>query len=166
MGNRHADHLPGIVAAGERRIGTLDAQMHVAADEFQLRIAHQHARQQAGFAEDLKAVADAEHETALRRIIAHRVHHRRTRGDCATAQVIAIGEPTRHDHEIGARRQRRLGVPDHRGLAARDQPQRARHVTIAVDSGKDEDGGFHGRGSDGDGNRAGQRANSCRDIAI
>ena len=67
MGDRHADHLAGIVAARERRIGALDPQMHVMADEFQPRIAHQHAGQQAGLAEDLKAVADAEHEAAIGR---------------------------------------------------------------------------------------------------
>ena len=75
MGDRHADHLPGIVAAGERRIRTLDPQMHVMADELQSRIAHEHAGQQAGLAEDLEAVADPEHQAAAGREIAHRVHH-------------------------------------------------------------------------------------------
>src|SRR5262249_17374555 len=32
MGDRHADHLAGIVAARERRVGTLHTQMHVLAD--------------------------------------------------------------------------------------------------------------------------------------
>ena len=64
MGDRHADDLAGIVAAGERRVGALDPQMHVVADEFQPRVAHQDAGQQARLAEDLKAVADAEHEPA------------------------------------------------------------------------------------------------------
>ena len=35
MRDRHADHLAGIVAAGERRIGALDAQIDVAARELQ-----------------------------------------------------------------------------------------------------------------------------------
>ena len=34
-------------------------------------------------------------------------------------------------------------MPDHRRLAAGDEPQRARHVALAVDAGEDEDGGFH-----------------------
>ncbi len=66
MRDRHPNDLPGIVAARERRVGAFDPQMHVVADEFQPRVAHQHAGQQAGFAQDLKAVADAEHEAASR----------------------------------------------------------------------------------------------------
>ena len=147
MRDRHADHLAGIVAAGERRIGTFDPQMDVVADEFQPRIAHQHAGQEAGFAEDLKSVADAEHEAAAGCEGPHRIHHRRTRGNGAAAQIVAIGEAAGHHHEIGSLGQRGLGVPDHRGLVARSEPERARHVALAVDSGKDEDGGFHG-GSD------------------
>src|SRR5206468_3681245 len=34
-------------------------------------------------------------------------------------------------------------MPDHRRLIARGQLQRTRHVALAIDSGKDEDGGFH-----------------------
>src|ERR1700691_4694848 len=41
MGDRHANDLAGIVAAGEWRIRTLDPQMHVLADEFEPRIAHE-----------------------------------------------------------------------------------------------------------------------------
>ena len=36
-----------------------------------------------------------------------------------------------------------LGVPDHRRLAAGDEPQRARHVALAIDAGKNEHRGFH-----------------------
>ena len=144
MGDRHANDLAGIVAARERRIRALDPQMHVLADEFQPRIAHQDAGQQARFAQDLKTVADAEHEAAIGGKLAHRVHDRRARGNRAAAQIIAIGKPAGHDHEIGALRQRGLGMPDHRRLLAGDELQRARHVALAIDSGKDENGGFHG----------------------
>ena len=143
MRDRHADHLPGIVAARERRVGALHPQMHVVADEFQPRIAHQNAGQQAGLAENLKAVADAEHEAAIGRELAHRVHHRRARRDGAAAQIVAVGKPAGHHHEVGALRQFGLGMPDHRGLMARRELQRAGHVALAIDSGEDEDGGFH-----------------------
>ena len=36
-----------------------------------------------------------------------------------------------------------IGVPDHRRLATGHELERARHVALAIDSGKDEDGGFH-----------------------
>ena len=140
MRDRHADDLSGIVAAGERRIGTFDPQMHVPADEFQPRIAHQHAGKQAGLAEDLETVADAEHEAAIGRKGPHRIHHRRARRDRAAAQIIAIGKSAGHHHEVGPLRQRGLGMPDHRGFMTRCKLQRARHIALAIDSGKDEDG--------------------------
>ena len=140
MRDRHADDLAGIVAARERRVGAFDPQMHVLADEFQPRVAHQHAGQQPGLAEDLKTVADAEHEAAIGREIPHRVHHRRARGNRAAAQIVAVGKSAGHHHEIGALGQRGLGMPDHRGLLARSELQRARHVALAIDAGKDENG--------------------------
>jgi hypothetical protein len=75
--------------------------MHILANEFQLRIAHQDAGQQARFAQDLKAVADPEHETAIGGVFAHRVHHRRAGGNRAAAQIVAIGKPAGHHDEVG-----------------------------------------------------------------
>src|SRR5450759_5064910 len=91
MRHRHADYLARIVVAGERRVGALDPQIDVAADEAQILAAHQYPRQQAGFAQDLEAVADAEHQPALCREAAHRVHYRRARRDRPAAQVVALG---------------------------------------------------------------------------
>src|SRR3954467_14765329 len=71
MRDRDADHLTGIVAARERRVGTLDLQMHVAANEFHRRIALENARQQFCLAENLEAVAHAHHKAALACMIAH-----------------------------------------------------------------------------------------------
>ena len=140
MRHRHADHLAGIVAAGERGVGALDLHVHVTADEFQPGIAHQDARQQTGLAQNLETVADAEHQPARGCEVAHGVHHGRARRDSAAAQIIAIGEAAGHHHEVGAFWQRGLGVPDHCGLVAGGQFQRSRHVALAVDAGEDEDG--------------------------
>ena len=71
--DRDFDHLAGIVAARERRIGALDAQIDVAADETELGVAHEHAGQQPRLAGDLKAVADGKDEPALLREGAHGV---------------------------------------------------------------------------------------------
>ena len=48
---------------GERRVGLLDADVHVLALKFQAAIAEHRARQEAGLEQHLKAVADAEHRT-------------------------------------------------------------------------------------------------------
>ncbi len=117
--------------------------MHVRADEFQPRVAHEDAGQKAGLAEDLETVADPEHEAAVLCKGTDRIHHRRPRRNGAAAQVIAVGKSARHHHEIGAFRQRGLGVPDHGGFLARSELERTRHVALAIDSGKNENGGFH-----------------------
>src|SRR5262249_39174740 len=52
-------------------------------------------------------------------------------------------EAARHHHEVGARRQGGVGMPDHGRLAPADELERARHVALAIDAGKDHDGGFH-----------------------
>ena len=65
--DRDAQHLPGRAERGERRVGLLDAQVHVLAAELQPGVPQHRARQQAGLEQDLEAVADAEHRAALLR---------------------------------------------------------------------------------------------------
>src|SRR5262245_12762008 len=60
MFDRDFEQLTLFCSVGERRIGFFDAQMNLLADKLQGGVAHQRTRQQAGFAENLKAVADAE----------------------------------------------------------------------------------------------------------
>ena len=67
MGDRAADDLALGVAAGEGGVGVGDLELHLAADEAERGVAHQDAGQQAGFGEDLEAVADAEHLDARER---------------------------------------------------------------------------------------------------
>ncbi len=76
--------------------------MHVAADELELRVAHQDAGQQARLAEDLKTIADAHHQTAGGGMGTDRIHHRRTRRNRSAAQIVAIGKAARHHHQVGA----------------------------------------------------------------
>ena len=58
---------PARHAQRERRVGLLDAQVHVLAAELQAAVAQQRAGQQPGLEQDLEAVADAEHRPAARR---------------------------------------------------------------------------------------------------
>ena len=127
---------PRRIAAGERGLSVLDPQMLHLADEAELGVAHQHARQQAGLAQDLEAVADAEHQPAARRVAADRPHDRRARRDRAAAQIVAIGEAAGQHDEIDAARQFAFGVPDDRGLVPARLPQSARGVAFAIEPGK------------------------------
>src|SRR5262249_14880247 len=82
-------------------------------------------------------------EPALLGMRTHRVHDWRTGRDRAAAQIVAIGEAARNHHQVGAGRQRVLRMPDHRGRATGDDPERARHVALTIDAGEDDDGGLH-----------------------
>ena len=66
MGDRAADHLAMAVGAGEDRVRGLDPELHLAADEAEAGVPHENAGEQCRLAEDLEAVADAEHRHAGR----------------------------------------------------------------------------------------------------
>src|SRR5918994_6243836 len=72
----------------------LDPQLLVSADELAVVVADQRAGQQVGLAEDLEAVADAEHRQPVVRGTHHLRHHRREARDRAAAEVVAVREPT------------------------------------------------------------------------
>src|SRR5205823_10578096 len=88
----NAQHLALRAGTRERRVGALHAHVHKFADVFQPGIAHERAGKQAGFAENLEAIADAEHQASGGSELLHRVHYRRELGDSAGSQVIAISE--------------------------------------------------------------------------
>ena len=104
---------PGCAARGERRVGPLDAERDVAADEASDAFGPQDAGQEAGLAEDLEAVADPEHEPAVGGEVGDGAHDRREAGDRAAAQVVAVGEAAGEDDCVDARAAPRR-VPDER----------------------------------------------------
>src|SRR3954451_13554871 len=59
MRDRHTQHGAALQLARERRVGLFDAQKNIAADESQMLVPHQRARQQTGLGEHLKSIADA-----------------------------------------------------------------------------------------------------------
>ena len=73
---------------------------------FRVDIAQQRAGEQAGFHQNLEAVADAEHEAAVGGELLHRAHDGREAGDGAAAQVIAVGEAAGEDDGVEAFRDR------------------------------------------------------------
>src|SRR5256885_433360 len=62
------------------------------------RISEERAGKQAGFLQDLKPIADTQHQPAPIRKVGNRLHHRRETGNRAAAQVVTVGKPARqHD---------------------------------------------------------------------
>ena len=118
MRDADIDGLALGIGPGEGGVVALDPQELAMADELEVGVAHQDAGKKPGFAQDLEAVADAEHEAAARRMGADRIHHGRAAGNGAAAQIIAVGEAAGQDHEVGAFRQFGLGMPDLLDLGA------------------------------------------------
>jgi hypothetical protein len=77
---------------GERGPDRLDADENVLAEEPLPGVEEKGAGEEAGLAEDLEAVADAEDRAALGRVVADGVHDRREAGEGAAAEVVAVGE--------------------------------------------------------------------------
>ena len=142
VGDWDLDDLARLVAVGEQALAGLDLEMHVGADELQMRVAHQGAGQQARFGDDLEAVADRQYRHALRRALLHLGHHRRLRRHGAAAQIVAVGEAA-GDHDQVGLFEISVAMPDHLRLAAGDELDRLGDVALAVGAGEDEDSGFH-----------------------
>src|SRR5438067_1775572 len=66
MRNRHFQNAAGLQLMREWSIRALDAHIYMVADEMQIAISNQSTRQEARFAQNLKAVTNAEHEFSLR----------------------------------------------------------------------------------------------------
>ena len=65
VADRNFEHFALGQLLGVRRVGALDANVDGLADVLQSSVAHERARQQPGFAKNLKAVADAQDESAV-----------------------------------------------------------------------------------------------------
>src|SRR5205814_1265638 len=76
------------------------AQVLVAVAEVQVLVAGQRAGQQVRLAQDLEAVADAEHGQPVAGRLDDRVHDRGEPRDRAAAQVVAVGEAAGQDHRV------------------------------------------------------------------
>ena len=143
VSHRNADHVARLVALGEGAARILDLQMHVAADELEVAVAHQCAGQESGFGENLEAVADSQNAHALFGFALHIAHDGRVGGHGATAQVVAIRETAGHDDEIQVR-QFRIPVPDHLRGSAHAVFEGDGDVAVAVGPGEDDNSSLHG----------------------
>jgi hypothetical protein len=97
-------------------------------DEAQARVPGERARQQVRLAEDLEAVADAEHRQSRPGRGDQLAHHRGEPGDRAAAQVVAVRETPGEDHRVDAA-QVTVRVPEPDRLCPR-VPHRAGRIGV------------------------------------
>src|SRR5579883_558077 len=141
--HRQAQRLAWRGRQSKRSIRRLHPHGHFAADEFQIAIAKQRAGKQPALHQNLKAVADAQHQSALLGEPAHRRHHRREFRDGSAAQIIAIGESAGKNHRVGIAQRGRI-MPDHFRLLAKIAGDRVPGVVIAVAAGENDNAESHG----------------------
>ena len=98
------------------------------------------AGEEAGFAQDLEAVADAaEHRSALCGEAADGLHRRREARDRSAAEVVTVREATRQDDPADIAREVGVSVPEEHRLST-ERVERPGRVTVVVRPRKDDDG--------------------------
>jgi hypothetical protein len=85
-------------------------------------------------AEDLEAVADAEHGPALGGVALHRLHDRAESRDRAGAEIVPVAEAARQEHDVRAV-QAGVAMPDEKGVRA-GPLGRAQGVEVTVAAGE------------------------------
>ena len=116
---RDDDLVAGRHARGPRRRRVLDLERLVAADERAVVVADESAGQQVRLAQDLEAVADAQHRHAALGRRDDLGHDGGEAGDGSGAQVVAVGEAARQDDGVDAL-EVVVAVPQRDRLATRD----------------------------------------------
>src|SRR5260221_471936 len=128
------------------RVGLLDANVDVSADEAKTGVAHHGAGKQARFAKRLKTIADAEDHAAGACEFFDGLHDGRKARDGAGAKIVAVGEAAGQDDGVAIREVLRL-VPDEFDGLVQDAAERVKRVVIAIRAGKDYDSELHRVGS-------------------
>ncbi len=93
-------------------------------------------------AEDLKAVADSQHQASTIGKSTHRFHHRRELRNRPGSQVIAVGESAGNDDGIAIFQIMRF-VPEKTCRLFGDVLDGPVGIVVAVRPGKDDDSKFH-----------------------
>lgn len=136
------EHFAFLAGMSKWRVGALYPQMHRFADVLQSGIAQQRPGEQSGLAEDLKSVADTQHQPTTRGEALHWLHDRCKFGDSAGAQVVSIGKAA-GDHDRIAVLEIVTLVPEKCDRLFGRVLDGVKRVVIAVRTGKDEYAEFH-----------------------
>ena len=91
-----------LAGVGEWCVGVFHAQVDKFTDVLQSRVAHERAGKQAGFAENLEAIADADNQSASNGKFSDLLHDGRKLGDGARTQIVTIGKSAGHNNGVTA----------------------------------------------------------------
>ena len=137
VGHRHPQRTPGVDRMREGRVEPFGRDPDLLPDEPQRGIPQQRPGDEARLGQHLEAVADPEHEPAVRGEPGHRPHDRAEPGDDPGPHVVAVGEAAGQDDRGGAV-EGRLFVPQGDRVGPR-QRQGVERIAIAVAAREDDD---------------------------
>src|SRR5207245_5154658 len=144
--DRQLEPLARAAAVGEERVGGLHPHRDQAAHEAERAVGEQRPGEQPRLAQDLEAVADAQHEATLAGVPRHGVHDGRELGQRAAAEVVAVREAARQDDAVRAA-ERAVLVPERHRLVAQHALGGAQRVPVVVGAGEDDHPPAHQRRS-------------------
>src|SRR5689334_8564321 len=105
------------------------------ATKLQGAIANEGSGQHAGFAQNLKPIADAQHKASIGCKFLDGLHDRAETGNRAGAEIIAVAEPARNDDGVGIA-QRSFLVPEQTRRVTEDIAQDMDAILVAIRSGE------------------------------
>src|SRR5216683_2484618 len=121
--------------ASEWCAGIIDPHRHVIADEGERAVTGERAGQQMRLAQDLKAVANPDYESALGGESRYALHDWREARDRAASKVVAVAEAAGEDDALRAAEAFVL-MPKERSVLAEHVPQRMKRVVVVERAGK------------------------------
>src|SRR6185437_5611898 len=142
MGNGNPQRRALFVAVREQCVRGLNAKAYQLTHELEARVAQQRAREQPGFAGDLKSVADGEHRPAAVREGDDVLHHGAEPRDRAGTQVITVTEAAGQDDHVAVVQVVML-VPEKGRPFAESVDDGTVGVVVAVRAGKGDDAELH-----------------------
>jgi hypothetical protein len=135
-------YISGGELVGKWTIGGFNPKVNLPADVFESGVAHQGAGQQAGFSQNLKPVANAEHQPAAGRKALNCLHYRRKTRNCPGAQVVAVGKSAGYQNRIHSGKIFRV-MPKKRDWLFGHLGNYVESIMVAIGTGKDQDTKFH-----------------------
>ena len=121
----------------------LGSQVGPLAAVFQVSVPSQRAREEAGFAKDLEAIADTDYGATGAGKIHNGIHHRGEFRDGPGPQVVAVGESAGHDDGVVSGQVAVL-MPDITGVLTKHAINRVMAIGIAPRPREYQDAEAHG----------------------
>src|SRR6266705_2709213 len=142
MRDGNSQDLVLLRAVGERSVRLLDTDVNVATNEAQAAISHHRAGEQACFAKNLEAIANAQDHAAALGEFFDGPHHRRKTRDGASAEIVAVGKSAGQNDGVAVRKIFRL-VPDKFDGLPQDVADSVKSVVVTIGPGENDDSKFH-----------------------